>query len=214
MKKTRIQKWTIALAITVAALQIPLLMLWAIIVNTLRLSCHRLEASTKPNGDIAYELVFEEEIFRSELPAFLPFFLALAACLVLSVVGLIAVLRKKRVTVTTACLYAVATLICGFLWFAFARPSAIVGYLNSTNLFLIELEYFQRIGGMGLPGTDLLFSFVKSIKFLLLGLCMAASGALCGLGITEAVQKKKAPPLVTETVEPELYQVQGRRKTE
>ena len=203
-----------ALAITVAALQIPLLMLWAIIVNTLRLSCHRLEASTKPNGDIAYELVFKEEIFRSELPAFLPFFLALAACLVLSVVGLIAVLRKKRVTVTTACLYAVATLICGFLWFAFARPSAIVGYLNSTNLFLIELEYFQRIGGMGLPGTDLLFSFVKSIKFLLLGLCMAASGALCGLGITEAVQKKKAPPLVTEAVEPELYQVQGRRKTE
>lgn len=203
-----------ALAITVAALQIPLLMLWAIIVNTLRLSCHRLEASTKPNGDIAYELVFKEEIFRSELPAFLPFFLALAACLVLSVVGLIAVLRKKRVTVTTACLYAVATLICGFLWFAFARPSAIVGYLNSTNLFLIELEYFQRIGGMGLPGTDLLFSFVKSIKFLLLGLCMAASGVLCGLGITEAVQKKKAPPLVTEAVEPELYQVQGRRKTE
>jgi hypothetical protein len=203
-----------ALAITVAALQIPLLMLWAIIVNTLRLSCHRLEASTKPNGDIAYELVFKEEIFRSELPAFLPFFLALAACLVLSVVGLIAVLRKKRVTVTTACLYAVATLICGFLWFAFARPSAIVGYLNSTNLFLIELEYFQRIGGMGLPGTDLLFSFVKSIKFLLLGLCMAASGVLCGLGISEAVQKKKAPPLMTETVEPELYQIQGRRKTE
>ena len=203
-----------ALAITVAALQIPLLMLWAIIVNTLRLSCHRLEASTKPNGDIAYELVFKEEIFRSELPAFLPFFLALAACLVLSVVGLIAVLRKKRVTVTTACLYAVATLICGFLWFAFARPSAIVGYLNSTNLFLIELEYFQRIGGMGLPGTDLLFSFVKSIKFLLLGLCMAVSGALCGLGIAEAVRKKKAPPLVTEAVEPELYQVQGRRKTE
>ena len=203
-----------ALAITVAALQSPLLMLWAIIVNTLRLSCHRLEASTKPNGDIAYELVFKEELFRSELPAFLPFFLTLAACLVLSVVGLIAVLRKKRVTVTTACLYAVSTLICGFLWFAFARPSAIVGYLNSTNLFLIELEYFQRIGGMGLPGTDLLFSFVKSIKFLLLGLCMAASGALCGLGITEAVQKKKAPPLVTEAVEPELYQVQGRRRTE
>ena len=203
-----------ALAITVAALQIPLLMLWAIIVNTLRLSCHRLEASTKPNGDIAYELVFKEEIFRSELPAFLPFFLALAACLVLSVVGLIAVLRKKRVTVTTACLYAVATLICGFLWFAFARPSAIVGYLNSTNLFLIELEYFQRICGMGLPGTDLLFSFVKSIKFLLLGLCMAASGVLCGLGIAEAVRKKKAPPLVNETVEPELYQIQGRRKTE
>jgi hypothetical protein len=203
-----------ALAIAVAALQIPLLMLWAIIVNTLRLSCHRLEASTKPNGDIAYELVFKEEIFRSELPTFLPFFLALAACLVLSVVGLIAVLRKKRVTVTTACLYAVATLICGFLWFAFARPSAIVGYLNSTNLFLIELEYFQRIGGMGLPGTDLLFSFVKSIKFLLLGLCMAASGVLCGLGIAEAVQKKKAPPLVAETVEPELYQIQGRRKIE
>ena len=203
-----------ALAITLAALQIPLLMLWAIIVNTLRLSCHRLEASTKPNGDIAYELVFKEEIFRSELPAFLPFFLALAACLVLSVVGLIAVLRKKRVTVTTACLYAVATLICGFLWFAFARPSAIVGYLNSTNLFLIELEYFQRIGGMGLPGTDLLFSFVKSIKFLLLGLCMAASGVLCGLGIAETVRKKKAPPLVTETIEPELYQIQGRRKTE
>ena len=43
---------------------------------------------------------------------------------------------------------------------------------------------------------------------------MAVNGTLCGLGITEAVQEKKAPPLMTEAVEPELYQVQGRRKTE
>ena len=121
--------------------------------------------------------------------------------------GLIAVLRKKRVTVTTACLYAVATLICGFLWFAFARPSAIVGYLNSTNLFLIELEYFQRIGGMGLPGTDLLFSFVKSIKFLLLGLCLAASGVLCGLGIADKIRRQNAPPPAPESFEPALYQL-------
>jgi hypothetical protein len=36
---------------------------------------------------------------------------------------------------------------------------------------------------------------------------MAASGVLCGLGIAEAVQKKKAPPLVTEIIELELYQL-------
>ena len=52
------------------------------------------------------------------------------------------------------------------------------------------------------------------MKYGIFGLSVAVNGALCGLGITEAVQKKKAPPLVTEAVEPELYQVQGRRKTE
>lgn len=52
------------------------------------------------------------------------------------------------------------------------------------------------------------------MKYGIFGLSVAVNGTLCGLGITEAVQKKKAPPLVNETIEPELYQIQGRRKTE
>ena len=43
--KNKKSKILTLLSVTAAALQIPLLMLWAIIVNTLRLSCHRLEAS-------------------------------------------------------------------------------------------------------------------------------------------------------------------------
>jgi hypothetical protein len=81
-------------------------------------------------------------------------------------------------------------------------------------LMTYELVFFRYFGGMELRFDISLFPLLRAIKFLLLGLCMAASGVLCGLGITEAVQKKKASPLVTETVEPELYQIQGRRKTE
>ena len=208
------RKWTRALAITVAALQIPLLMLWKIILDSLRGGSSLLQHRVDPLGNSVYELVFKWELFWKSLGIHLPVLLALTACFVLAVLGLISVLRKKRVTVPTICFYAVTFLACGFLCFAFARPAAILGMDKGYMLKTYELVFFRYFGGMELRFDISLFPLLRAIKFLLLGLCMAASGALCGLGIAEAVQKKKAPPLVTETIEPELYQIQGRRKTE
>lgn len=203
-----------ALAITVAALQIPLLMLWKIILDSLRGGSSFLQIKVDPLGNRVVESVFKWELFWKSFGIHLPILLALTACLVLAVLGLISVLRRKRVTVPTVCFYAVTFLACGFLCFALARPAAILGMDKGYMLMTYELVFFRYFGGMELRFDISLFPLLRGIKFLLLGLCMAASGVLCGLGIAEAVLKKKAPPLVTETIEPELYQVQGRRKTE
>lgn len=203
-----------ALAITVAALQIPLLMLWKIILDSLMGGSSLVGIKVDPLGNQVFESVFKWELFWKSLGIHLPILLALTACLVLSVLGLISVLRKKRVRAPTICFYAVTFLACGFLCFAFARPVAVLGMDKGYMLKTYELVFFRYFGGMELRFDISFFPLLRAIKFLLLGLCMAASGALCGLGITEAVQKKKAPPLVTETVEPELYQVQGQRRTE
>ena len=203
-----------ALAIAVAAQQIPLHMLWKIILDSLMGGSSLVQLKIDPLGNRVYESVFKWELFWKSFGIHLPVLLVLTACFVLPVLGLISVLRRKRVTIPTICFYAVTFLACGFLCFAFARPAAILGTDKGYMLMTYELVFFRYFGGMELRFDISLFPLLRAIKFLLLGLCMAASGALCGLGIAEAVQKKKAPPLVTETVEPVLYQVQGRRKTE
>ena len=203
-----------ALAIAVAALQIPLLMLWKIILDSLMGGSSLVQLKVDPLGNRVVESVFKWELFWKSFGIHLPVLLALTACFVLPVLGLISILRRKRVTVLTICFYAVTFLACGFLCFAFARPAAILGTDKGYMLMTYELVFFRYFGGMELRFDISLFPLLRTIKFLLLGLCMAASGALCGLGIAEAARKKKAPPLVTESAEPELYQVQGRRKTE
>ena len=196
-----------ALAITAAALQIPLLMLWKIILDSLMGGSSLVQLKVDPLGNRVLESVFKWELFWKSFGIHLPVLLALTACFVLSVLGLISVLRRNRVTVPTICFYAVTFLACGFLCFAFARPAAILGTDKGYMLMTYELVFFRYFGGMELRFDISLFPLLRAIKYLLLGLCMAASGALCGLGIAEAVRKKKAPPLVTETTEPELYQL-------
>ena len=203
-----------ALAITAAALQILLLMLWKIILDSLMGGSSLVQLKVDPLGNRVYESVFKWELFWKSFGIHLSLLLALTACFVLPVLGLISILRRKRVTVLTICFYAVTFLACGFLCFAFARPAAILGTDKGGMLMPYELVFFRYFGGMELRFDISLFPLLRAIKFLLLGLCITASGVLCGLGIAEAVQKKKAPPLMTETVEPELYRVQGRRKIE
>ena len=204
---TLTRKWTRALAITVAALQIPLLMLWKIILDSLMGGSSLVQIKVDPLGNRVYESVFKWELFWKSFGIHLPVLLALTACFVLPVLGLISVLRRKRVAVPTICFYAVTFLACGFLCFAFARPAAILGTDKGYMLMTYELVFFRYFGGMELRFDISLFPLLRAIKFLLLGLCITASGVLCGLGIAEAVQKKKAPPLVAETIEPELYQL-------
>ena len=91
-----------ALAITVAALQIPLLMLWKIILDSLMGGSSLVGIKVDPLGNRVYESVFKWELFWKSLGIHLPILLALTACLVLSVTGLISVLRKKRVYVICA----------------------------------------------------------------------------------------------------------------
>ena len=208
---TRMKKWIRALAITAVALQIPMLMLWKITVETV-ISCScGLEVYTDSAGGMAYELTFQWEKLGGVLLHFLPILLSLAACLILSVLGLVSVLRQKRVTVPTLCFYAVTVLVCGFLWAAFARPSAIVGLDNGFNLETQEYMFYRYFAGMEWDVLDV-YPLLECIKFLLLGLLMAVSGALCALGITAQVRRRRPQPVPeTEPMEPALHPIQGRR---
>ena len=210
MKNKRSKILTL-LSVTAAALQIPLLMLWKIILDSLRGGSSLLQHRVDPLGNSVYELVFKWELFWKSFGIHLPILLALTACFVLSVLGLISVLRRKRVTVPTICFYAVTFLACGFLCFAFARPAAILGTDKGYMLMPYELVFFRYFGGMELRFDISLFPLLRTIKFLFLGLHMAASGVLCALGITDLARRRKAPP-VAEAMEPTLYQIQGRRK--
>ena len=70
-----------------------------------------------------------------------------------------------------------------------------------------ELTFFRYFGGMELRFDISLFPLLRAIKFLLFGLCMAASGALCGLGIADKIKRQNVPPPAPESFEPELYQL-------
>ena len=182
-------------------------MLWKIILDSLMGGSTLIQLKVDPSGNRVFESVFKWELFRASLMIHLPILLALTACFVLSVLGLISVLRKKRVTVPTVCFYGVTVLACGFLWFAFARPSAILGIDKGYMLMTYELTFFRYFGGLELRFDISLFSLLRLIKYLLLGLCMAACGALCGLGIADQRKRENAPPPAPESFEPELYQL-------
>ena len=204
---TLTRKWTRALAITVAALQIPLLMLWKIILDSLMGGSSLVQLKIDPLGNRVFESVFKWELFWKSLGIHLPVLLALTACVVLSVLGLISVLRKKRVTVPAICFYAVTFLACGFLCFAFARPAAILGTDKGYMLMSYELVFFRYFGGMELRFDLSLFPLLRAIKYLLLGLHMVAGGVLCGLGIADKIKRQNAPPPAPESFEPALYQL-------
>ena len=196
-----------ALAIAVAALQIPLLMLWKIILDSLMGGSSLVQLKVDPLGNRVVESVFKWELFWKSFGIHLPILLALTACFVLSVLGLISILRRKRVTVPTICFYAVTLLACGFLGFALARPAAILGMDKGYMLMTYELVFFRYFGGMELRFDISLFPLLRAIKYLLLGLHMVAGGVLCGLGIADKIRRQNAPPPVAETMEPELYQL-------
>ena len=76
--KTTAQKWMKAAAITAAALQIPLLMLWKIILDSLMGGSSLLQHRVDPLGNSVYELVFKWELFWKSLGIHLPILLASA----------------------------------------------------------------------------------------------------------------------------------------
>ena len=182
-----------ALAITLTALQIPLLMLWKITVDIIRSCSCELIATHDPSGKTTFELVFQWETFWEVLPSFLPIILSLTVCFVLSVLGLVLVLRQKRVTVTAACFYGVTFLACGFLCFAFARPVAVLGTEIAYKMTLHEYMFYRYFCGLEWRFNVDRFPLLEAIKFIFLGLHIAGSGVLCGLGITDLVQRKRMP---------------------
>ena len=177
MKNTK-QKWTRTLAIAMVILQIPLFMLWDITYQAVRAAASRLVIINS-----SMQLKFEWALLGKVLLAYLPVILALTACLVLPIVGMISILSKKRMGVPTVCVYAVTVLAAGYLCLALF----VGGY---TGLTTQEYMFFRYFAEMNLPITDI-FPLLQSLKYVFLGLLMAGSGVLCGLGIAGLKGKKK-----------------------
>ncbi len=181
-----------ALAITLTALQIPLLMLWKITVDCVKYSSCGLEITDQ--GE--YDLVFQWEKLGVAILPYLPVLFALTGCLILSVLGLISVFRKTRMAIPTVCFYAVSFLAGGFLCLTFAWPAAVVGRDHVYGFALQEFMFFRYFGGLDIHIAE--HPWLESIKFILLGLHIAVSGALCGLGIADLVRRRKPPQVSTE----------------
>ena len=195
MSIDRFAKLKKALAIALTALQIPLLWFWKITFDAIDLESHTMEVT--PGGGFA--LVFKWEKLGSAILMYLPVILSLLACLILSVLGMITILRKKKMGIPTVCFYAVTVVACGLLWYAFSRPYIIVG-LDHVNF--IELCEYSLLRTLGLPSADLFYR-LRPIKFIVLGLHIAVSGTLCALGIVDLVRRKKAPPVTDDP----LYEI-------
>lgn len=193
------RKFPQVLAIIVAALQIPLVMLWIITVDAFKTSAGEI----KYLENSGYDLVFTWDKFGSAILSYGPILLALTACLVLAVMGLIVILRKKHMTLLTVCFYAVTVLACGFLCLAFAAPSIIVGEGNAYTLMLSEYVFYRYFGGMELHIIDI-FPLLQIIKFFFLGLLMVGSGALCAFGFVDLMCNKAKP----EPLESEIYEIE------
>jgi hypothetical protein len=176
------------LAIVVAALQIPLLMLWNITIDAFRTSASEIKFT-----EGGYDLVFQWDKVINAILSYLPILLALAVCLVMTVLGLIFILRQKRATILTVCFYAITVFSCGFLYLAFAAPAIIVGEANAPRLMLSEFIFFRYFGGMELRIVSDIFPLLETIKFFFLGLLMAGSGALCGLEIADLIHPQAVP---------------------
>ena len=182
MKNTK-QKWTRTLAIAMVALQIPLFMLWDITYNTVYGASQRLV-----NVDGVLRMEFGWDLFGKAILMYLPVILALVISLVLPVAGMIRILRCKGTSIPTVCLYAVTVIAAGYLCLAFAKPVFVGGHIGLTTQ---EFVFFRYFGGMELPISAEIFSRLQSIKYVFLGLLMAGSGVLCGLGIAGLKGKKK-----------------------
>ena len=188
MKNTK-QKWTRTLAIAMVALQIPLFMLWDITYNTVYVASQRL---VNVDGDLRIE--FGWDLFGKAILMYLPVILALVICLVLPIVGMIRILRCKGTSIPTVHLYAVTVIAAGDLCLAFAKhvlvgaKHVLVG--DHIGLTTNEYVFFRYFAGMDLPISAEIFSRLQSIKYVLLGLLMAGSGVLCGLGIAGLKGKK------------------------
>ncbi len=181
------------LAIALVALQIPMLMLWKITYDAVKLACHELEIM--PGG--GYTLAFQEELLIGAIVAYLPLILSLLACFVLSVWSLILLIKRKGyVGIVGISLNAVSLVACGFVLYAFATHS----YISEGQEYLFDLSEFMSFRYFMGSELDLcsMLPLWTAMKYIVLGLHLTGNAVLCGLGIAELVMKKTTPPAVEE----------------
>ena len=178
------------LAITAAALQVPMLALWWMVYDAVKMNVHVLEVLE----DGGFTLAFDGSKVVGALLVYSPVILPLLACMALSITGLVWVLKGRHGTgLATVLMYGGMVLACGLLAYDFSQPAAVGDagqYIN--NLLLSEFMFYRYPFGIDIryPVMDI-FPFLQSIKYVLLGALAAVSGVLCADGIMKLKKNKK-----------------------
>ena len=169
-----------ALAIVLVVLQIPMLMLWKITYDAVKLACHKLEIM--PGG--GYTLAFQEELLGRAIVTHLPTILSLLACFALSILSSILLIKRKEdMGIMEICFNAVSLVACGVLICFFAYSFD----LRGNNLG--EYMFFRYFMGSELNLTQII-PFWKAIKYIFVGLHAVVNGVLVCSGIAGLVAKK------------------------
>ena len=175
-------KYQKGLAIAAAALQVPMLALWWMVYNSVKMNVHVLDVLE----DGGFTLAFDGSKVVGALLVYSPVILPLIACMVLSILGLVWVFKGKHGTgLVSVLMYGGTVLACGLLAYGFSQPAAVVDagqYIN--NLLLSEFMFYRYPFGIDVryPVIDI-FPFLQAIKYVLLGALVAVSGVLCVDGI-------------------------------
>ena len=183
-------KWQRALSIVAVAFQIPLLWLWRITYDAVRLSAHRLEMM----DDGRIELVFRWELLGIALLDYLPVVLPLVACLVLPVVGAVSAFRRKPTYtpggMRTVCCYAVAFAAAAVLLNVFSLDYMWWEQGRMNSLYLCEYTLLRNLGRAFLPAIPVFMA----LKFAFLALYGTTCAALCGLELRGMTQRRRTMP--------------------
>ena len=175
-------KYKKGLAIAAVALQVPMLALWWMVYDAVKMNVHVLDVLE----DGGFTLAFDGSKVVGALLAHSSVILPLIACMVLSILGLVWVLKGKHGTgLATVLVYGGMVLACGLLAYGFSKPGAVGeagSYIN--DLKLSEFMFYRYPFGIDIryPVMDI-FPFLQSIKYVLLGALAAVSSALCADGI-------------------------------
>lgn len=179
-----------ALAIALVALQVPMLMLWKITYDAVKIGGAEIQLTE----DGGYTMVTNADRLVSAILKYSPVILSLITCLVLSVLGLVLLLRRKGELRSLGIFcYAVPVIACVVLLYAFSRPY-IMGIDNINFLPPAELMFFRYTLGINASPLDQdgIYPFLQMVKYIFIVLNMGLSGVLCGLGIAEVVKGKNA----------------------
>ena len=196
------KKATKILSILLVCWQIPMLFLWHLTYETIKLNCHELEVY--PGG--GYELVFKPELLAGVLWQNATVILALIACSILPLVSMILILCKKgSLGIPAICCLGLSVLACGWLILVFKHPSLIGD--DNRHYLLCEYVFYRYMPEdiFHTTATDFygrslidIFPLLEQIKFLILAVHGALSGVLMGWGISRIQKRKSAPAPSTQ----------------
>lgn len=197
------KKATQIFAVLLVAWQVPMALCWYLVYQGIYAQCMKLDIISGGGYkmDIAPDLILP--VLWQNLPIILP----LVACLVLSVIVFVWLVKRQwQINIPVICMLGASILACGWVYLVLRKPSLIGDtykrYMLAEFMFY-RYDVFQldrEIVG-GIKFTTQLFPLLQEIKFLILSAFAIFNAVLLGLGIGQLKHKKVADTTGEESVD-------------